>query len=280
MENIVKVPIGNGAYFYAQAIINQEHGPEVVVGVCDENEHLQDIVITHLKKTADPNNKQKVAELLLYGNEYEEGHTATMDINIYPVEETEIDLENVFREGVSPEGALAMSIRDKGCPDMAYMEDITKLTEDEIMKTLEGKIFPVPGPSDDEGYVKYTTKGEYLSGTPAELEARLQKALDAAEMSEYFDRNVIALQKVLCGKSFTPDLTSIKHIIERGGKFDKYGIPHFDAEVFANLQHTDDSATETGKKTLMIPTELGISLIIEDKNFVIDNKKEKEEGKE
>ena len=285
----------------AEEINYPEFGPEVVIGLTDENNNrLQNLVLVRERDfDLRPNGKESAIEVLLWKDENSEDYTDREKIKIYPVLMDERELPDSFfsedstqkcpgkrldvtsavekkKPAMTPEEALVRSMTDKGKVDMQYMETLVgNLTPDEIEEALKGMIFLLPELLDDDGYGHYVTAGPYLSGTPDELEKRLSEARNAAEMSAAFDANVIALQKNLCGMSFAQDMTSIRHIETLGGWFDKYGIPHFDAEVFVGLQYTGDSVKFPGKKTLMIPTEMnGPTLITEKINFVIDNKKE------
>lgn len=277
----------------ARAEENPEYGPEIIVALTDETGYaLQDLVHVHEKKNAE--GKEPVMEVILFENELDEGYTSKKWIPVYPHIKEDMNpdsyLSEDLRTGVrkypeswpdvkagklSPEEALVRSISDMRKVDMRHMEDLTGLSMDDLMIALRGKIYMLPDyPHDDDGYPKFTTAGEYLSGSREILERRLADAINYAEMSEAFDENIIALQKTLCGMSFSMDPTSIKGIESMGGRLDKYGIPHFDAEVFKTMQHTGDSVTYPGKKTVMIPGENGPALIIEGINFLIDNRKE------
>ncbi len=253
-----------------------EFGPEIVVGIADKNQNwLQDLaVIRVVKESCGPREGRLTTEVLLYEDEYDENYTSKRKIRLYPAEAEEISLPDENDGKISAQEALARSIQEHGKPDMMDMCVMTGLEEDEICDALKGIIYPVPGPANDYGYGEYVTAGEYLSGNPEELRDRLHKAEDAAEMSPCFDDNVVALQNQLCGMNFnTVDTKACTHVMTLGGWLDKNHIPHFDAEVFANLQYASDSVNFPGKKTLMIPSENGPMLIIEGKHFVIDHKK-------
>ena len=87
--------------------------------------------------------------------------------------------------------ALAVSIAERATVDLPYMSELTGKPEEEIADELTGIIFQVPGPLDEDGRPAYVTADEYLSGN---VRQKLRDAEAAAEMSEYFDVNVRALQ--------------------------------------------------------------------------------------
>ena len=60
--------------------------------------------------------------------------------------------------------ALAVSISEKACVDMAYMEQLTGKTSEELAAELQGVIFRVPGQAEPDGRPHYVTSDEYLSG--------------------------------------------------------------------------------------------------------------------
>lgn len=280
----------------AEENTSPEFGPEITIGLADENDNwLQTLVSVQERGFDQPDGSvEHKIEVLLYEDELDDGYTSSKQIKIHPELMSEVMLPaTFFSEGqkrpeekqsvpgrmITPEEALARSLADKGKVDLEYMDELINfLTQDEIVDALDGKIYLLPEPLDENGYGHFVTAGEYLSGSREELEKRLSDAIAASEMSACFDSNVIALQKLLCGKCLIPDLKASSHIETLGGWFDKYGIPHFDAEVFATLQYAGDSVNFPGKKALMLPSDNGQILIIEDRNFVIDNKKE--EGKE
>ena len=86
--------------------------------------------------------------------------------------------------------ALAVSISEKACVDMAYMEQLTGKTGEELADELRGVIFRVPGQSEPDGTPHYVTADEYLSGN---VRRKLRQAQRAAEQDPAFAINVEAL---------------------------------------------------------------------------------------
>ena len=86
--------------------------------------------------------------------------------------------------------ALAVSISEKACVDMAYMEQLTGKTSEELAAELQGVIFRVPGQSEPDGRPHYVTADEYLSGN---VRRKLRQAQRAAEQDPAFAVNVEAL---------------------------------------------------------------------------------------
>ena len=86
--------------------------------------------------------------------------------------------------------ALAVSISEKACVDMAYMEQLTGKTGEELADELRGVIFRVPGQSEPDGTPHYVTADEYLSGN---VRRKLRQAQRAAEQDPSFTVNVEAL---------------------------------------------------------------------------------------
>ena len=86
--------------------------------------------------------------------------------------------------------ALAVSISEKACVDMAYMEQLTGKTGEELADELRGVIFRVPGQSEPDGTPHYVTADEYLSGN---VRRKLRQAQRAAEQDPAFAVNVEAL---------------------------------------------------------------------------------------
>ena len=86
--------------------------------------------------------------------------------------------------------ALAVSISEKACVDMAYMEQLTGKTSEELSAELQGVIFRVPGQSEPDGSPLYVTADEYLSGN---VRRKLRQAQRAAEQDPAFAVNVEAL---------------------------------------------------------------------------------------
>ena len=86
--------------------------------------------------------------------------------------------------------ALAVSISEKACVDMAYMEQLTGKTGEELADELRGVIFRVPGQTEPDGTPHYVTADEYLSGN---VRRELRQAQRAAEQDPAFAVNVEAL---------------------------------------------------------------------------------------
>ena len=86
--------------------------------------------------------------------------------------------------------ALAVSISEKACVDMAYMEQLTGKTGEELADELRGLIFRVPGQTEPDGTPHYVTADEYLSGN---VRRKLRQAQRAAEQDPAFAVNVEAL---------------------------------------------------------------------------------------
>lgn len=86
--------------------------------------------------------------------------------------------------------ALAVSISEKACVDMAYMAQLTGKTEEELSAELQGVIFRVPGQLEKDGTPHYVTADEYLSGN---VRRKLRQAQRAAEQDPAFSVNVEAL---------------------------------------------------------------------------------------
>ena len=87
--------------------------------------------------------------------------------------------------------ALAVSISEKARVDMAYMEQLTGKTGEELAAELRGVIFHVPGQAEPDGRPHYVTADEYLSGN---VRRKLRQAQRAAEQDPAFAINVEALQ--------------------------------------------------------------------------------------
>ena len=86
--------------------------------------------------------------------------------------------------------ALAVSISEKACVDMAYMEQLTGKTGEELADELRGVIFRVPGQTEPDGTPHYVTADEYLSGN---VRRKLRQAQRAAEQDPAYAVNVEAL---------------------------------------------------------------------------------------
>ena len=86
--------------------------------------------------------------------------------------------------------ALAVSISEKACVDMAYMEQLTGKTGEELAAELRGVIFRLLGPVSEGERPQYVTADEYLSGN---VRRKLRQAQRAAEQDSAFAVNVEAL---------------------------------------------------------------------------------------
>ena len=86
--------------------------------------------------------------------------------------------------------ALTVSISEKACVDMAYMEQLTGKTGEELAAELRGVIFRLPGPVSEGERPQYVTADEYLSGN---VRRKLRQAQRAAEQDSAFAVNVEAL---------------------------------------------------------------------------------------
>ena len=87
--------------------------------------------------------------------------------------------------------ALALSLSEKACVDMEYMQALTGKSAEEIEADLQGHIFRVPAPMEEAPH--FVTADEYLSGNVRE---KLKQAKIAAAGSEQYRVNVQALEKV------------------------------------------------------------------------------------
>ena len=90
--------------------------------------------------------------------------------------------------------ALAVSIGEKACIDMEYMQSLTGKEENELFNDLKGVIFLNPlYEGNNENLSKYFTADEYLSGNVRE---KLAIAQNSAKVDSRFSINVEALEKV------------------------------------------------------------------------------------
>ena len=89
--------------------------------------------------------------------------------------------------------ALAVSIGEKAQVDLEYMAQLSDKSEEELVRDLQGIIFPVPGKVEIDGKPHYVTADEYLSGNVRE---KLKTARQAAEQDPSFAVNVVALEKM------------------------------------------------------------------------------------
>ena len=86
--------------------------------------------------------------------------------------------------------ALALSIGEKACVDLGYMEQLTGETQEELIADLQGVIFRVPNAEP----ARYVTADEYLSGNARE---KLTVAEIAAKQDPSLSVNVEALKQVI-----------------------------------------------------------------------------------
>ena len=86
--------------------------------------------------------------------------------------------------------ALAVSISEKACVDMEYMEQLTGKPREELAEELKGVIFRLPEPVPEGEKPSYVTADEYLSGN---VRKKLRQAQLAAQQDPSFAINVEAL---------------------------------------------------------------------------------------
>ncbi len=86
--------------------------------------------------------------------------------------------------------ALAVSISEKACVDMEYMEQLTGKPREELAEELKGVIFRLPEPVTEGEQPRYVTADEYLSGN---VRKKLRQAQLAAQQDPSFAINVEAL---------------------------------------------------------------------------------------
>ncbi|RGE14463.1 DNA helicase, partial [Desulfotomaculum sp. OF05-3] len=86
--------------------------------------------------------------------------------------------------------ALALSIGEKACVDLGYMEQLTGKTQEKLIVDLQGVIFRVPNAEP----ARYVTADEYLSGNVRE---KLTVAEIAAKQDPSLSVNVEALKQVI-----------------------------------------------------------------------------------
>ena len=86
--------------------------------------------------------------------------------------------------------ALALSIGEKACVDLGYMEQLTGKTQEELIEDMQGGIFRVPNAEP----ARYVTADEYLSGNVRE---KLTVAEIAAKQDPSLSVNVEALKQVI-----------------------------------------------------------------------------------
>jgi N12 class adenine-specific DNA methylase len=90
--------------------------------------------------------------------------------------------------------ALVISIAEKACVDMDFMQSLTGLSEEQLIKDLEGVIFRNPEKSNSEGKPIFETADAYLSGNVRE---KLKTARQFVKIHpDIYRINVTALEKV------------------------------------------------------------------------------------
>lgn len=89
--------------------------------------------------------------------------------------------------------ALDVSLSDRARVDVPYMAQLTEKDEETVVAELEGVIFRLPAPLDENQKPVYVTADEYLSGNVRE---KLIEAKRAAETSEPFAVNVKSLEEI------------------------------------------------------------------------------------
>ena len=88
--------------------------------------------------------------------------------------------------------ALAVSIGERAGVDMAYMEQLTGKSSEELASELRGVIFRLPLITDSEGAPRHVTADEYLSG---DVREKLSVAKEAAIIDpDLYSDNVVALE--------------------------------------------------------------------------------------
>lgn len=88
--------------------------------------------------------------------------------------------------------ALSLSLSEKACVDMDYLCALTGKSAEEVEKELKGVIFRLPE-SERMEQPRFVSEDEYLSGN---VRKKLREAKLAAEISEVYQSNVEALEKV------------------------------------------------------------------------------------
>ena len=89
--------------------------------------------------------------------------------------------------------ALALSLAEKACIDIPYMQALTGKTEDTLVSELHGVMFRLPASLHTEENPVYVTADEYLSGN---VRQKLREAQLAARTHAQFQVNVDALTAV------------------------------------------------------------------------------------
>lgn len=85
--------------------------------------------------------------------------------------------------------ALVVSLAEHGGIDLAYMQQLSGKTQEELVKDLSGLMFRVPGMGTEEDPV-YQTAEEYLSGN---VRQKLEQARQAAALNPVYRANADAL---------------------------------------------------------------------------------------
>lgn len=88
--------------------------------------------------------------------------------------------------------ALVVSLAEHGGIDLAYMQQLSGKTQEELVKDLSGLMFRVPGMGTEEDPV-YQTAEEYLSGN---VRQKLEQARQAAVLDPVYRANTDALAAV------------------------------------------------------------------------------------
>lgn len=88
--------------------------------------------------------------------------------------------------------ALVASLAEHGGIDLAYMQQLSGKTQEELVKDLSGLMFRVPGMGTEEDPV-YQTAEEYLSGN---VRQKLEQARQAAALNPVYRANADALAAV------------------------------------------------------------------------------------
>ena len=88
--------------------------------------------------------------------------------------------------------ALVVSLAEHGGIDLAYMQQLSGKTQEELVKDLSGLMFRVPGMGTEEDPV-YQTAEEYLSGN---VQQKLEQARQAAALDPVYRANADALAAV------------------------------------------------------------------------------------
>ena len=151
--------------------------------------------------------------------------------------------------------ALALSIGEKACVDLPYMEQLTGKTQDELVKDLHGVIFKVPNSEP----VSYAAADEYLSGN---VRTKLIIAQAAAKDDPELAVNVEALKQVI-----PKDLSAAEISVRLGTTW----IPQEDIQQFV-MELLTPSQYARGKIKVRY-TEFNGDWFIENKSSDFDNVK-------